>query len=348
MLSLRASSSAAASLAASPRSWTPSDRSAKARYTTPHVAAAATSRASTTARRRGMCRSSTSTMGSIMTATTTAAEPGERPVGRDEHPLHHQREGRHDHGHRGRSRRYSCRSPGLCGSMNATWVPYRAAPHRCSEAYRTYVDEDRPADGDHACRRARERARPEGDEDRSVSVDLAALRRVSDGGRPERTIVDIDTWSFIALAAAALLAAAVFSIVSVADNAHRHRRGCRGGCGAGSGGQPGAAADGHHGAVRWSWWGPGWRQPSPRSSCWWRRPRCARRGLQRPAARDRAGLLHLAHRRRAPAGRGAAGRVERWIEDAPAKVDDRTRASRASGCSAGCSARSSSWSPPWA
>ena len=43
----------------------------------------------------------------------------------------------------------------------------------------------------------------------------------------------------------------------------------------------------------------------------------------------------------------AAGRVERWIEDAPAKVDDR-RASRASGCSAGCSARSSSWSPPWA
>jgi predicted PurR-regulated permease PerM len=103
--------------------------------------------------------------------------------------------------------------------MNATWVPYRAAPRRCSEAYRTYVDEDRPADGDHEPVAAPGNgARPEGDEDRSVSVDLAALRRVSDGGRPERTIVDIDTWSFIALAAAALLAAAVFSIVSVADN----------------------------------------------------------------------------------------------------------------------------------
>jgi len=52
-----------------------------------------------------------------------------------------------------------------------------------------------------------------------VSADLAALRYRSEGGvQPGRTIVDIDTWSFVTLAAAALVAAAVFSIVSVADN----------------------------------------------------------------------------------------------------------------------------------
>ena len=158
-------------------------------------------------------------MGSIMTATTTAAANQESGRWADEHPLHHQREGRHDHGHRADRAVTSCRSPGLLRVDERHGVPYRAAPHRCSEAYRTYVDEDRPADGDHEpVAGPGNGARPEGDEDRSVSVDLAALRRVSDGGRPERTIVDIDTWSFIALAAAALLAAAVFSIVSVADN----------------------------------------------------------------------------------------------------------------------------------
>jgi putative heme transporter len=81
------------------------------------------------------------------------------------------------------------------------------------------VDEDRPADGDHEPVAAPGNgARPEGDEDHSVSTDLAALRVGSDDGRPQRTIVDIDTWSFITLAAAALLASAIFSIVSVADN----------------------------------------------------------------------------------------------------------------------------------
>jgi putative heme transporter len=51
-----------------------------------------------------------------------------------------------------------------------------------------------------------------------VSADLAALRVGGDGDGPVRTIVDIDTWSFITLAAAALAAAALFTIVSTADD----------------------------------------------------------------------------------------------------------------------------------
>jgi len=82
------------------------------------------------------------------------------------------------------------------------------------------VDEERPADGEFAPGAGPGNGeRPEPDEDHSVSADLAALRYRSEGGvQPGRTIVDIDTWSFVTLAAAALVAAAVFSIVSVADN----------------------------------------------------------------------------------------------------------------------------------
>ncbi len=57
---------------------------------------------------------------------------------------------------------------------------------------------------------------PAGDGDRSVAADLAALRAGGDGAPAERTIVDVDTWSFITLAVAALGAAAVFAVVSVA------------------------------------------------------------------------------------------------------------------------------------
>jgi predicted PurR-regulated permease PerM len=81
------------------------------------------------------------------------------------------------------------------------------------------VDEDRSADGESGpVAGPGNGERPNTDPERSVLADLAALRVPSDGGRPERTIVDIDTWSFVTLAAAALLAAAVFSIVSVAAN----------------------------------------------------------------------------------------------------------------------------------
>ena len=51
-----------------------------------------------------------------------------------------------------------------------------------------------------------------------MSADLAALRVGGDGDGPVRTIVDIDTWSFITLAAAALAAAALFTIFSTADD----------------------------------------------------------------------------------------------------------------------------------
>jgi putative heme transporter len=101
--------------------------------------------------------------------------------------------------------------------MNATDVPYRPTPRRCVGAYRTYVDEDRPAEGESGpVAGPGNGERPKADQDRSVFADLAALRVPGDGGRPERTLVDVDTWSFVTLAAAALLAAAVFSVVSVA------------------------------------------------------------------------------------------------------------------------------------
>src|SRR5262245_49195938 len=95
---------------------------------------------------------------------------------------------------------------GSCGPISATGVPYRAVPRRCSEAYRTYVDDERPADGDGAAGAGPgNRERPVAGEDHSVSADLAALRVPSEGGvQPGRTIVDIDTWSFVTLAVAAL------------------------------------------------------------------------------------------------------------------------------------------------
>ncbi len=111
------------------------------------------------------------------------------------------------------------RRRGSCGLINATGVPYRPTPRRGVGAYRTYVDEDQPAGGDHvpAGNGAGNGERPEPGRDRSVTADLAALR-AGDGGRSERMVVDVDTWSFVTLAVAALLAAAVFAIVSVADN----------------------------------------------------------------------------------------------------------------------------------
>jgi len=81
------------------------------------------------------------------------------------------------------------------------------------------VDEDLPAEGDQAPAAGPGNGeRPKDGDDRSVSADLAALRVGGDGGGPVRTIVDIDTWSFITLAAAALAAAALFTIFSTADD----------------------------------------------------------------------------------------------------------------------------------
>jgi predicted PurR-regulated permease PerM len=81
------------------------------------------------------------------------------------------------------------------------------------------VDEDLPAEGDQAPATGPGNGeRPKDGVDRSVSADLAALRVGGDGDRPGRTLVDIDTWSFVTLAAAALAAAALFTIVSTADD----------------------------------------------------------------------------------------------------------------------------------
>jgi putative heme transporter len=81
------------------------------------------------------------------------------------------------------------------------------------------VDEDLPAEGDQAPAAGPGNGdRPKDGDDRSVSADLAALRVGGDGDGPVRTIVDIDTWSFITLAAAALAAAALFTIFSTADD----------------------------------------------------------------------------------------------------------------------------------
>jgi predicted PurR-regulated permease PerM len=82
------------------------------------------------------------------------------------------------------------------------------------------VDEDRPADGGDPTPApgTGNGERPEHGRDRSLAADLAALRAGDGGGPPERTIVDVDTWSFVTLAVAALLAAAVFAVVSVADD----------------------------------------------------------------------------------------------------------------------------------
>ena len=81
------------------------------------------------------------------------------------------------------------------------------------------MDEDLPAEGDQAPAAGPGNGeRPKDGDDRSVSADLAALRVGGDGDGPVRTIVDIDTWSFITLAAAALAAAALFTIFSTADD----------------------------------------------------------------------------------------------------------------------------------
>jgi predicted PurR-regulated permease PerM len=79
------------------------------------------------------------------------------------------------------------------------------------------VDEDPAADGDlSAAAGPGNGERPGADGDHSVAADLAALRAGGDGVPTERTVVDVDTWSFVALAVAALGAAAVFAIVSMA------------------------------------------------------------------------------------------------------------------------------------
>jgi putative heme transporter len=84
-------------------------------------------------------------------------------------------------------------------------------------AYRTQVDEDRAADGDHTPPAGPGNGERPDAGDRSVAADLAALR-AGDGAPAERTIVDVDTQSFLLLAVAALGAAAVFAVVSVADD----------------------------------------------------------------------------------------------------------------------------------
>jgi len=79
------------------------------------------------------------------------------------------------------------------------------------------VDEDQAAEGAQTPAAGPGNGeRPARDGDRSVAADLAALRAGGDGAPAERMIVDVDTWSFITLAVAAVGAAAVFAVVSVA------------------------------------------------------------------------------------------------------------------------------------